>query len=66
MSQEKLAEYLNVSRHSISNWEREVNLPDIHSLVEMTKLFNVSLNFWLRRRDDCEQICLCSTSIFLR
>ena len=50
MSQEKLAEYLNVSRHSISNWEREVNLPDIHSLVEMTKLFNVSLNFWLKEK----------------
>lgn len=48
MSQEKLAEYLNVSRHSISNWEREVNLPDIHSLVEMTKLFNVSLNFLVK------------------
>ena len=48
MSQEKLAEDLNVSRHSISNWEREVNLPDIHSLVEMTKLFNVSLNFLVK------------------
>ncbi|MEJ7417555.1 helix-turn-helix transcriptional regulator, partial [Staphylococcus epidermidis] len=48
MSQEKLAEYLNVSRHSISNWEREVNLPDIQSLVEMTKLFNVSLNFLVK------------------
>ncbi|WP_226386143.1 NINE protein [Staphylococcus sp. Marseille-Q1834] len=44
MSQEKLAEKLNVSRHSISNWEREVSSPDMHSLVEMTELFGVSLN----------------------
>ncbi|BGE81260.1 NINE protein [Staphylococcus petrasii] len=44
MSQEKLAEKLNVSRHSISNWEREVSYPDMHSLVEMTELFGVSLN----------------------
>ncbi|WP_210135417.1 NINE protein [Staphylococcus sp. GDX8P80P] len=44
MSQEKLAEKLNVSRHSISNWEREVSSPDMHSLLEMTELFGVSLN----------------------
>lgn len=44
MSQEKLAEKLNVSRHSISNWERDVNSPDIHALLEMTELFGVSLN----------------------
>ncbi|WP_436880473.1 helix-turn-helix transcriptional regulator [Staphylococcus haemolyticus] len=30
MSQERLAEKLNVSRHSISNWERDVSSPDIH------------------------------------
>ena len=29
MSQEKLAEKLGVSRHSISNWEREVRNPDL-------------------------------------
>ena len=29
MSQEKLAEKLDVSRHSISNWEREVSNPDL-------------------------------------
>ena len=44
MSQEKLAEKLNVSRHSISNWERDVSSPDIHALLEMTELFGVSLN----------------------
>ena len=43
MSQEKLAEKLNVS-HSISNWERDVSSPDIHALLEMTELFGVSLN----------------------
>ncbi len=44
MSQEKLAEKLGVSRHSISNWEREVNNPDLKTILEITKLFNISLN----------------------
>ncbi|MCG1387030.1 NINE protein [Staphylococcus epidermidis] len=44
MSQEKLAEKLNVSRHSISNWEREINNPDLNTILEITKLFNISLN----------------------
>lgn len=44
MSQEKLAEKLNVSRHSISNWERGVNNPDLKTILEITKLFKVSLN----------------------
>ena len=38
MSQEKLAEKLEVSRHSISNWEREVNNPDLKTILEITKL----------------------------
>lgn len=44
MSQEKLAEKLGVSRHSISNWEREVSNPDLKTILKITKLFNVSLN----------------------
>ena len=32
MSQEKLAEKLGVSRHSISNWEREVSNPDLKTI----------------------------------
>ncbi|MCI2848457.1 helix-turn-helix domain-containing protein, partial [Staphylococcus hominis] len=36
MSQEKLAEKLGVSRHSISNWEREVSNPDLKTILEIT------------------------------
>jgi len=44
ISQEKLAEKLEVSRHSISNWEREVSNPDLKTILKITELFNVSLN----------------------
>ncbi|MEB8804269.1 helix-turn-helix transcriptional regulator [Bacillus cereus] len=44
MSQEKLAAKIHVSRQSISNWENERNYPDIHNLLMMSILFNVSLD----------------------
>src|SRR5699024_7570799 len=44
MSQEELAEKIYVTRQSISNWENERSYPDIHSLLMMSVLFNVSLD----------------------
>ncbi len=43
-SQEELAEKLYVSRQTISNWETGKNYPDIHSLLLLSSLFNVSLD----------------------
>ncbi|CAC6818093.1 Transcriptional regulator [Staphylococcus aureus] len=43
-SQEYLAEKLYVSRQSISNWENDKSLPDIHNLLMMCELFNVTLD----------------------
>ncbi|AJP21328.1 TPA: helix-turn-helix domain-containing protein [Staphylococcus aureus] len=43
-SQEYLAEKLYVSRQSISNWENGKSLPDIHNLLMMCDLFNVTLD----------------------
>lgn len=43
-SQEYLAEKLYVSRQTISNWENERSYPDIHNLLMMCNLFNVSLD----------------------
>lgn len=43
-SQEELAEKLYVSRQTISNWENEKSYPDIHNLLLMSVLFNVSLD----------------------
>lgn len=43
-SQEELAEKIYVSRQTISNWETAKNYPDIHSLLRLSSLFNVSLD----------------------
>lgn len=48
LSQEELADKLYVSRQSISNWETGKNYPDIHSLVFMSDLFQVTIDQLLK------------------
>lgn len=44
MTQEELAEKVFVSRQTISNWENDKSYPDIHSLLMLGNLFDVSLD----------------------
>lgn len=42
MTQEKLAEYLNVSFQAISKWETGVASPDVSMIVPLARLLGVS------------------------
>ena len=44
LSQEELAEKLNVSRQAVSKWERAEASPDMDNLIALSKLYNVSLD----------------------
>lgn len=44
MTQEQLAEKLDVSRQTISKWESGGSSPDIDSVVKVSKIFQVSLD----------------------
>lgn len=44
MSQEQLAEALNISRQSISKWETGENLPSIDNLISLSGLLDISLD----------------------
>ncbi|HGD4606286.1 TPA: helix-turn-helix domain-containing protein [Streptococcus agalactiae] len=44
LSQEELSEKVYVSRQSISNWENDKTYPDIHSLLLLSQIFQVSLD----------------------
>lgn len=48
LSQEKLAEILNVSRQSVSKWERGHGYPEIDKLIFISERFNVSLDELLK------------------
>lgn len=44
MTQEQMAEKLNVSRQTISKWEAGATLPDLESVVRISRIFRVSLD----------------------
>ena len=48
LTQEQVAEDLNVSRQTISNWENGKSLPDIVSIIRMSELYDLSLDELLK------------------
>ncbi|MCF6515347.1 helix-turn-helix domain-containing protein [Lactobacillus sp. S2-2] len=54
LTQENLAEQLNVSRKTVSSWETGRNYPDIETLLKISNKYKVSLNDLLN--DDKELV----------
>ena len=50
MSQDMLAEKLEVSRQAVSKWERDEAMPETDKLVRIAKLFDISLDELLSSR----------------
>lgn len=48
LSQEELAEQVYVTRQTISNWETGKSCPDIHSLLLLSSIFQVSLDLLIK------------------
>ena len=44
LSQEELADKLGVSRQAVSKWERSEASPDTDNLIELAKLYDISLD----------------------
>ncbi len=61
MSQEELAEKLNVSRQSVSKWESAAAYPELDKILELAKLFGVTTDYLLK--DDAEQPAYAATEI---
>ncbi len=48
LTQEQLAEQLNVSRQSVSKWESGQVIPEVEKIVALSKTFNVTLDSLLK------------------
>ncbi|MBE6753484.1 MAG: helix-turn-helix transcriptional regulator [Ruminococcaceae bacterium] len=58
MTQEQLAEKLNVSRQTVSKWELDAAQPEITKAVELCKLFSCTLDDLFRSElDVCDNAC---------
>ena len=44
LSQEELAEKLNISRQSVSKWERAEASPDTDNLIELAKIYGITMD----------------------
>lgn len=51
LSQEDLADQLNISRQSISKWENEKGYPNIETLLNISEIFNVTVDELLKGDD---------------
>lgn len=45
LSQETLAEKMNVSRQAVSKWESNQSIPDIEKIVDLSELFGVTTDY---------------------
>ena len=44
LTQEQLAEKLNISKNAVSKWERGLNLPDVSIMQELCRILGITLN----------------------
>lgn len=52
MTQENLAEKLNVSRQTISKWESNISIPDANNIVLICRVFHIDTNYLLDYQND--------------
>lgn len=52
MTQNDLAEKLNVSRQAVSRWEMGTAKPDFENLIAISDLFGISIDYLLKGRED--------------
>ncbi len=52
ISQQELADKLNVSRQSVSKWELNDSVPDVSKIVLISEIYSISLDHLLKGKDE--------------
>ncbi|SHH35252.1 DNA-binding transcriptional regulator, XRE-family HTH domain [Clostridium collagenovorans DSM 3089] len=63
LTQEKVAEKIEVSRQTISNWENEKSYPDIISVIRLSDIYSISLDELLKGDSDMMKYLEDSTDV---
>lgn len=56
MTQEQLADYLSVSRQSVSKWESGIAYPETEKIIKLSKLFNCSIDYLLNDEAEKDEV----------
>lgn len=56
MSQEELAAKLGVSRQAVSKWELNESIPDTENVVQLGRIFDISLDYLLKSEIEVEEL----------
>ena len=51
ITQDQLAEKLNVSRQAVAKWESGLIYPDISNLIQISDFFNVTIDYLIRDQE---------------
>lgn len=51
-TQEYIANHLHISRQAVSGWETNKNYPDLENVLELSKLYNISIDNLLNKGSD--------------
>lgn len=54
-SQDRLAEEIGVSRQAVAKWESGDIFPDIANLIALSRLFDVSIDFLVKKPEACSK-----------
>ena len=56
MTQEELAEKMNVSSQAVSKWENDLSIPDLSTLIGLADLFQVTMDELVRQEETLPEV----------
>lgn len=56
MSQEALAEQIGCTKQTVSNYERNSRRPDYETILALSDIFNVPVNFFLTKEEQDDEL----------
>lgn len=56
ITQESLAESLNVSRQAVAKWESGMTYPDIMNLIQLSELFHITIDYLVKDNECAKSI----------
>ena len=54
LTQEQIADSLNISYQTASPWERDLAVLDVYNLIDLAKLFDVYVSYLIEEKPDFE------------